>query len=105
MTDETIVPDRMQQMLDGKFKKPVAAAREKGADEARAARAIDGRIRSEANERGYTQLNVRVPVDLKNQVIEAARRRPKQKDKGQMTAVIEEALREYFARRRAEQGA
>ena len=67
------------------------------ATEAQAHQAIEGRLSSTTDRKGYVQLNCRVPLDLKNQVIElrAARKAAgaKECDVGD---IVVEALRAFL---------
>ena len=65
--------ERFNNLLEQKLKKPRLAARDKQGAEAKAMQAEDGRISSTVKN-GLVQLNARVPLDLKNQVIETKRR-------------------------------
>jgi hypothetical protein len=97
MTDIPELSDeRFSSLFEGKFKKPLQAARAKQSAEGRSMQAEDGRLSSTANAKGLVQLNARVPLDLKNQVIEEKRRTGLE-----IGEVIAEALRAYF---RAKQG-
>lgn len=96
-------------MMAEKFKAKVNQGRvntakvlvERRVIEAQAHQPIDGRLSSkeDRNKKGYAQLNVRVPLDLKNQVIEErARRQAARVKNADVAAIVEEALRAFLAR-------
>ena len=67
--------------------------------EARAALPIDGRISSKSDHKGNVQLNVRVPLDVKNQVLEErARRKASGLPQADVGDIVAEALRAYLLR-------
>lgn len=59
---------------------------------------LDGRLSSTTNRHGYVQLNVRVPVDIKRQVLEVrAKRKAGRLPRADLGEIVAEALQAFLA--------
>jgi len=66
--------------------------------EAKALVAVDGRISSKSDRKGNVQLNTRVPLDVKNQVLEErARRKAAGSPNADVGDIVAEALRAFLS--------
>ena len=89
--------DRFTKLFEQKQRQSKTGLATRRSIEAQAHQPIDGRVSSTVNKRGFVQLNVRIPLDLKNQVLEVRNQR-----RGTGSAacdvgdIVADALRAYF---------
>ena len=92
-----LAEERFSKFFENKQKQKQAALASKRTQEAQSHQAIDGRVSSSTDRHGFVQLNVRVPLDLKNQVIEErGARRARGLAGCDVADIVIEALREFF---------